>query len=129
MTSSTFNNLKASTNGGIYLQVSRANIYDSSFLDCTATHSSGIYADNSMLFMNNTVFEEMESQYGTIVAFNDANITVTQSRFIACNTENVGGAITLFESNLTIDSSTFDQFVGSAINGEVSNIQLDDVTM
>ena len=57
VSSSTFSSLNALSNGGISLLDAKAIIRDSDFLNCTAISSgSGIYADDSELFMNNTVF-------------------------------------------------------------------------
>ena len=67
-----------------------------------AIKGSGIYADNSVLDLNNTIFEDMKAVEGAaIYALNTARIDIKNSQLRQCNSTN-NGIITLYESQLTM---------------------------
>ena len=69
----------------------------------------------------------MHAEIGAaIFALNDAILYVTQSKFMH-NSVNTEGIITISESSLDIQSSILDEFIGSAITGYISNMELLDV--
>ena len=70
-----------------------------------------------------------EKSGAAIFALNDAKLDISNSMFLKCNST-TGGLIDLSnESNLTMSSSTVDEFTGSAILGDTANIELVDVSI
>ena len=65
-----------------------------------------------------------------IFALNQADLDISHSQFTRCNSTNDGGIIKLDSSNISMISSTIDQFNGGAIHCEYGEyIELEDVIM
>ena len=130
--SCSFSNLNARASGGITLLSANATIHDSIFTKCKSIQSgSGIYADDSHLFITNTIMQDMnaEKSGSAISAQNKASLDISHSQFLKCHS-NTGGLIDLQNnSTLTMSSSTFNEFTASAIVGDTANIKLLDVNI
>ena len=76
----------------------------------------------------NTIFSNLQAESGAaIFVVTDSFLNITHSQFLHC-TSNTGGLINLSsEVILTMISSTVDEFNGSAIVGDTTNIELYDV--
>ena len=50
---------------------------DSSFISCTSAKGSGIYVENSVVYLNNTTFQDLTAVSGAaIVALNEAVLDI-----------------------------------------------------
>ena len=127
---STFTNIYASTIGGILALSAFAEIKDSSFFNCISSSGSAVYADNSYIVIQNTVLENMQADTGAaIFALNDVLLQIYNTQILKCKSP-AGGLITLTNnSNITMHSSTVDDFEGSAIVGDAADIELYDVNI
>ena len=78
--------------------------------------------------MNNTIMQDMNAESGAaIFALNNADLHISNSQFLKCNST-TGGLIDLQnQSNIAMLSSVIEEFIGSAIVGDTVNIELKDV--
>ena len=102
---------------------------DSSFISCTSAKGSGIYVENSVVYLNNTTFQDLTAESGAaIVALNEAVLDIQNSKFMH-NSVITDGVIILSESSIAIHSSILDEFIGGAITGISSTMELLDLTI